>query len=181
MKRTSHRSTQVRSAVAAAALALLALSGCAGAGGGSGGTSPAATSSVVPAPATAPTASDPAAGPAKGADADLSITLTSNGTDATHRYKLVCVDGSPGQGTDHPQADAACTFLSGAGKTVLTGTPDKSAQCTQESAGPQTAIVEGTLNGTTVQRGFALTDGCKIATWKSAEALLGRGTSSGTQ
>jgi len=180
MKRTSHRSTPALSTVAAGALALLALSGCAGEGNDSGSTSPAA-SSVATAPATAPAASDPAAGPAEGADADLSITLTSNGTDATDRYKLVCVNGSPGQGTNHPQAEAACTFLSGPGKSVLTGTPDKGAQCTQESAGPQTAIVEGTLNGTAVQRGFALTDGCKIATWKSAEALLGRGTSNGTQ
>lgn len=180
MNRTSHRGPHALSAVAVTALALLALSGCAGEGDGSGSTSPPA-SSVETAPATPPAASDPAAGPAEGADADLSITLTSNGKDATDRYKLVCVNGAPGQGTEHPQAAAACTFLSGPGKSVLTGTPDKSAQCTQESAGPQTAIVEGTLNGTSVQRGFALTDGCKIDTWKSAEALLGRGTSSGTQ
>ncbi|WP_372698932.1 hypothetical protein [Arthrobacter sp. JSM 101049] len=180
MKRTRHRRTHALSAVAATALALLALSGCAGEEDGSGPTTPTA-STVESAPATGPVASAPAAGPAEGADADLSITLTSNGTDASHRYQLVCVNGSPGQGTDHPQADAACTFLSGPGKSVLTGTPEKGAQCTQESAGPQTAIVEGTLNGSSVQRGFSLTNGCKIATWKSAEALLGRGTSNGTQ
>ncbi|MDN5755365.1 MAG: serine protease inhibitor [Arthrobacter sp.] len=164
------------STMAAAALGLLLLSGCAGESPDSEPTqTTAATESSAPEPTEQP------AGPEEGTDADLSITITSNGEDVVHRYRLVCSGGVPGKGTDHPQAEEACTFLDGPGKTVLTGKAKKDADCTQESAGPQTAIVEGTLNETTVQRAFALGNGCKISAWKSAEALLGRGTASGDQ
>lgn len=180
MNNTRRRRARTRTVLATAAVAMLALAGCAGSdpGAESGApTSPAADSTS----ATSPAATDRAAGPAEGSDADLSVTITSNGTDVAHRYRLVCVNGSPVEGTEHPQAEAACTFLGGAGKSVLTTTPKKQAQCTQQIAGPQTAIIEGTLNGTSVQRAFSLTDGCKISAWKSAEALLGRGTASGAQ
>lgn len=180
MEPTTYRRARTLPLLATAALALLALTGCGGndTGIATGSAQPSETAGAT---AGAPVASDPAVGPAAGADADLAITLTSNGTDATHHYRLVCVNGSPGQGTDHPQADQACTFLSGTGKTLLTSAPKKNVQCTQQSAGPQTAIVEGKLNGTSVQRAFSLSDGCKISAWKSAEALLGRGTAEGTQ
>lgn len=165
--------------LATTALALLAVTGCSGGGSDPGSGS---TESTAPSTATvAPDATDPAAGPATGADADLAITIRSDGTDATYRYRLVCVNGAPGEGSDHPQAQEACTFLSGDGKSLLTTSPKKGLQCTQQSAGPQRAIVEGELNGTSVQRTFALNDGCKISAWKSAEALLGRGTSAGNQ
>ncbi len=166
--------------LAGAALALVALVGCAAGTTGSGDGSP-APSGATSAPATPSQVSDPAAGPATGADADLAIILTSNGTDVAERYRLVCVNGAPGQGGNHPQAKQACTFLSGEGKTLLTTSAKTEGQCTQQTAGPQTAIVEGKLNGTSVQRAFSLDNGCKISAWKSAEALLGRGTSSGAQ
>lgn len=166
--------------LATTTLALLAVTGCAGGDSDPGAGTPDSTAAST-ATTVAPDASDPAAGPAAGADADLAITIMSNGTDATDRYRLVCVDGAPGEGSDHPQAQEACTFLSGDGKSLLTTSPKKGTQCTQQSAGPQRAIVEGKLNGTSVQRAFALNDGCRISAWKSAEALLGRGTSAGNQ
>lgn len=166
--------------MATTALALAALVGCAaGTPGPEAGS--AGSSGSAGAPGTSPDITDPAAAPAEGSDADLVITLTSNGTDTTNHYRLVCVNGSPAQGSDHPQGKEACTFLSGPGKTLLTTSPKKDVQCTQQSEGPQTAIVEGKLNGTSVQRAFSLSDGCKISAWKSAEALLGRGTAAGTQ
>lgn len=172
----SRFTTRTLSGIAAASLGLLLLSGCA-----ANSPDSAPTQTTAPAPSTAPKPTEQPAGPADGTNADLSITITSNGEEVTHRYQLVCAGGVPAKGTDHPQADQACTFLDGPGKTLLTETAKKDAQCTQQSAGPQTAIVEGTLNDSAVQRAFALGNGCKISAWKSAEALLGRGTASGDQ
>lgn len=172
----SRWTTRTFSGVAAAALGLLLLSGCAA-------ESPESepTETAVSAPSAAPKPTEQPVAPAEGTNADLSITITSNGEDVAHRYRLVCVGGAPGEGSDHPQSEDACTFLDGPGKTLLTDEAQKDAECTQESAGPQTAIVEGTLNDASVQRTFALGNGCKISAWKSAEALLGRGTASGDQ
>ncbi|MGO2004015.1 hypothetical protein [Arthrobacter rhombi] len=179
MMETNHANrwtTRTVSRVATAAVGLLLLAGCAA-------ETPDAepTDSTVSSPSSAPKPTEQPAGPAEGTDADLSITITSDGEEVAHRYRLVCVGGVPGKGTDHPQAEAACTFLDGPGKIVLTEKTKKDADCTQESAGPQTAIVQGTLNEASVQRAFALGNGCKISAWKSAEALLGRGTASGDQ
>jgi hypothetical protein len=45
--------------------------------------------------------------------------------------------------------------------------------CTQLYGGPQTATIEGTLRGEPVDLSFSRVNGCEIARWDAARALLG--------
>jgi hypothetical protein len=138
--------------------------------------SPPMVSSRPPQGTTAPPSSESPAAPA---DADLAISLSPDGKTVQRTYRLVCSNGVPVQDTDHPQPADACAFLSDHGAQVLTAPRKPQGMCTQQDNGPLTAVVEGTLNGQQVQRSFSLHNGCQISAWKSAEALLGRGTSTG--
>jgi len=55
---------------------------------------------------------------------------------------------------------------------LLTTQPAKDRMCTQIYGGPQTARVTGTIDGTAVDRRFTRTNGCELADFSAAEALL---------
>ena len=111
--------------------------------------------------------------------ADLRVSLRPDGETVDAEYRLVCVDGVPADGTDHPNPEAACAFLSGTGQRVLTAVPAKNRMCTQQYGGPQVAVVEGTIDGRRVLKTFSLRDGCQISEWRASEALLGPGSAGG--
>ena len=51
---------------------------------------------------------------------------------------------------------------------------DPLSACTEIFGGPATATVEGTLRGEPVDAEFSRANGCEIARWDRAQALLGR-------
>lgn len=55
---------------------------------------------------------------------------------------------------------------------LLTTQPEKQRACTQIYGGPQTAHVTGTIDGVKVDRRFTRTNGCEIADFDRAAALL---------
>ena len=117
--------------------------------------------------------------PAPHADVDLMVALMPDGETTSSTYRLVCADGRPASGSDHPTAAEACAFLAGDGAKVLTALPPKNRVCTQQYGGPARALVTGTMDGQRVQRAFSLTDGCQISDWRAAEPLLGKGSAAG--
>jgi hypothetical protein len=141
-----------------------------------------AVSACVPTPpeepSVSPCPSSPSGSPAEGTT-DVIVEMMPNGSCVDTTYRVVCVDGAPAAGTDHPSPEEACAFLTESGEAALTALPNKNVRCTQVYGGPQVAVVTGTVDGTPVNKRFALRDGCEISAWKAAEALLGRGSSSG--
>lgn len=57
-------------------------------------------------------------------------------------------------------------------KPLLTTQPDRQRACTQIYGGPETARVTGTIDETKVDRRFSRTNGCEIADYSRAAALL---------
>ena len=55
---------------------------------------------------------------------------------------------------------------------LLTAPPDKDRVCTQIYGGPETAHVTGTIDGEKVDRRFTRTNGCELADFDAASALL---------
>ena len=55
---------------------------------------------------------------------------------------------------------------------LLTTQPAEDRVCTQIYGGPQTARVTGTIDGTKVDRRFTRTNGCELADFERAAALL---------
>ncbi len=56
----------------------------------------------------------------------------------------------------------------------LASRPITTRPCTQEYGGPQTARVRGTIGSRSIDRRFARRNGCEIADWARAGALLPR-------
>ena len=54
----------------------------------------------------------------------------------------------------------------------LLSAPDPDRVCTQIFGGPQTATVQGTVNGRLVRRAFSRKDGCELADWDRLGLLL---------
>jgi hypothetical protein len=50
--------------------------------------------------------------------------------------------------------------------------PSGTTACTQQFGGPETATVEGTINGDPVSTRFSRENGCQIARWDAAKELL---------
>ncbi|BCW04451.1 SSI family serine proteinase inhibitor [Arthrobacter sp. NtRootA1] len=176
-----------------AALALAGLAGCSGtpAPGGSSSATSAPSSSVSPSDTpskptptqvpttlgpedTTPDPSLPAVKPTPGqGNAELSITVLESADAAPQHYTLVCIDGAPAAESKHPTADAACTALKN-NPSLLSHAPIKSDQeCTQQFGGPQTAKVTGAVDGMEISASFSRTDGCQIALWDAASAIIG--------
>ena len=55
---------------------------------------------------------------------------------------------------------------------LLLNAPDPERICTQIYGGPQTATVQGTVNGRWVRRAFSRTNGCELADWGQMGPLL---------
>ena len=84
------------------------------------------------------------------------------------RWTLNC---SPTSGT-HPQRARACTVLARQGMAVFAGVP-ADAMCTEIYGGPQRVRITGTVKGHKVATRFNRINGCEIARWDRAGALLG--------
>jgi hypothetical protein len=140
-------------------------------GAPSGGLLPDEIESPGAKPVPAPPSGTPAS-PGKG-DAELSILITpSPGADPTS-YTLVCQGGVPAAESKHPDAAAACAALKD-NPALLTRAPRPTDQnCDMQYGGPQTALVTGAVDGVGVETSYKLTDGCEIAAWDAAKAVLG--------
>ncbi len=57
-------------------------------------------------------------------------------------------------------------------RRLLTTQPDEGRVCTQIYGGPQAARVRGAIDGERVDRRFTRTNGCEIADFAAASALL---------
>ena len=75
-------------------------------------------------------------------------------------------------GGDHPDPDAACDTLADLDPETFDPVPPD-AMCTMIFGGPQTAMVTGRWNGDPVDSEFSRENGCEIARWDAAVAVLG--------
>lgn len=175
------RATRTRILIALAAPALL-LAGCAtGTDGAGAGDAPSDTSTTAPADPDEPTSSDdttsggvtgtrPSGTPTlDGLPAGLTITVDVTGDGDTQTWTLTC---DP-PGGDHPDPDWACAALEAAGGVDAFEPVPRDAVCTEIYGGPQTAHVEGTVDGRPVDADFSRTNGCEIARWEALQPLLG--------
>ena len=191
-----------RTALAVAAMAgsaVVGLAACSpGTGGGTPSPGPTQSTSAVPdgtatpaptgsetpsgllpdeteSPGTKPVPAPPSGTPAasgKG-DAELSIIITPSPGAEPSSYTLVCAGGVPSAESKHPDAATACAALK-ENPALLTRAPRPADRaCTQQFGGPQTAMVSGAVDGVGVESRYKLTDGCEIAAWEGAKAVLG--------
>lgn len=95
----------------------------------------------------------------------------------------VTVDKDGKGGADAKSTDVRCDA---AGDSALCGTVGAiepktfeatpgDVACTQQYGGPETATIKGTLDGKPVDASFSRTNGCEIARWEAAKALLEAG------
>ena len=121
-------------------------------------------------PAAPQTASTPAR--ASGA-IELSIrSVTAAG--ATRTSTLTCRKGEQRAGgalVGRARAVALCAKARSIAE-LLTTQPDQQRACTEIYGGPETGRVSGTIDGTKVDRRFTRTNGCEIADFSRAAALL---------
>ncbi|MET1065831.1 MAG: SSI family serine proteinase inhibitor [Arthrobacter sp.] len=177
----------MRKQLSRAAFVLMAVAGLAACTPG-GGTSPSATAPTTAAspsasgttspdaetktPAPPPSAAPLTSGPGQG-NAELAIMVKPSENGAPANYTLVCVDGVPAAESQHPDAAAACLALK-SNAALLSPAPRPTDQaCTQQYGGPQQATVTGVVDGTPVEATFTLRDGCDIASWNAAKAVIG--------
>lgn len=178
--------------LAFAALAVLLMTSCSGTPGDGASPTPVPPSSASSAPGTvSPSPTEPApdvettvpapspaapsalpSGPGKG-NAELAISVVPDEGKPAVNYTLVCQDGAPSAESQHPSADAACAALKANASLLspLPESPDRA--CTQQYGGPQKATVSGIVDGVPVDAAFSRTDGCEIAAWDAAKAVLG--------
>ena len=116
-------------------------------------------------PGTAGAASS-AAGSSSAAN-DLVVEIDRGDGAAGERYTVSCTEAVGG---DHPDAEAACTHLTGMDDPFAPLAAD--AVCTQVYDGPRTAHVTGVWRGRPVDVRLARNDGCHIAQWDGLGPLL---------
>ncbi len=122
-------------------------------------------------PAPSPSAVPLPSGPGQG-NAELAIMIRPSETGTPSNFTLVCQDGVPAAESDHPDAAAACGALKDNPAILSPAPPAKDQLCTQQYGGPQQATVTGVVDGRSVNAVFSLTDGCAIANWNAAQAVL---------
>ena len=103
--------------------------------------------------------------------ADLTVRVDATGEGAVTTFTLTCEP----VGGDHPDAAAACAAIAAAGGAAAFEPTPADVACTEQWGGPQTATVEGTVDGATIRADFSRTNGCEISRWDALEALLGPG------
>ncbi|WP_347109534.1 SSI family serine proteinase inhibitor [Paenarthrobacter sp. S56] len=118
-----------------------------------------------------PNPSLPPATPGQG-NAELSIKFLAAADAAPQNYTLVCSSGVPAAESKHPTAAAACEALKNH-PALLSPTTPTDQNCTMQYGGPETATVTGSVDGKEVNVTFNRTDGCRIAQWDAASAILG--------
>lgn len=174
------------------ALALLLMASCTGTSGDDATPTSAPPSDAASPPGTAsPSSTEPApdaettnpapspaapsalpSGPGQG-NAELAISVVPDEGQPAVNYTLVCQGGVSAAESQHPDAAAACAALKA--NASLLSPPPKSPDraCTQQYGGPQKATVSGVVDGVPVEASFSRTDGCEIAAWDTAKAVLG--------
>lgn len=99
----------------------------------------------------------------------LTIVLDETGAGDEVTFTLTC---DP-PGGDHPDPEGACAALEAAGGVDAFAPTPADRACTEIYGGPQTATVEGTVDGTDVSATFSRVNGCEIARWDALAPLLG--------
>jgi hypothetical protein len=104
-----------------------------------------------------------AARPGGSAFAELTVTVDRDGKgpDRARARRVTCA------------AAADCPALAAVKAEELEPTPGDVA-CTELYGGPQTATVTGRLRGREIDARFSRVNGCEIARWQAATAILGR-------
>lgn len=98
----------------------------------------------------------------------ISLKVTIDlGAGLREQWTLGC---NPTAGT-HPNRAAACRALAKSGRSLFAPVPQDVA-CTMIYGGPEQATVTGTWRNTKVLAKFNRTNGCEIARWEKAKALL---------
>lgn len=97
----------------------------------------------------------------------LDIRISVEGK-AVKDYRLNC---NPSTRSRHPTAKAACALLNKVGVAIFASTP-KDAMCTMMYGGPQRALVTGSWGSKRIRATFSRENGCEIARWERAVALL---------
>jgi hypothetical protein len=153
------------------ALTAVALAGC-GSEDATTAAAPPATSAPAPSTGTS-TSSDAAsgtrlAGGPSAPSADLTIRIWPDGKDGPVKtYTLTC---DPAGGT-LPDPAGACSAIRDSATLFAGPAPDEI--CTQQYGGPQVAQVDGRmLDDIAVSASFSRTNGCELARWDAAAALL---------
>jgi hypothetical protein len=97
--------------------------------------------------------------------AELTVVVDADGRDSRppHTATVSC---------DAPEDSRVCRALATMARKTFEPTPGNVA-CTELYGGPQTATVKGTLRGERVDAKFTRVNGCEIARWQDAAALLG--------
>lgn len=162
----------MRKLLAHASLVLLAVAGLAGCTPDGTSTAPSPTDAAT-GPTPAPSSAAPLpSGPGQG-NAELVIIIKSSGTETTARYTLVCKNGAPAAESEHPNPAAACSALKN-NPAILSPAPRPTDRlCTQEYGGSQEATITGVVDGRSVEVSFSRRNGCEIASWNAAKAVLG--------
>lgn len=111
--------------------------------------------------------------PAAAGTAMLTISIKQTPESQATTYLLECTRDGVGGATTVPNAEAACQTVKRLGAAFFTAKPDPNQMCTQQYGGPQTATIEGTVDGQQVSASFSATDGCEIARWNALESILG--------
>ena len=104
------------------------------------------------------------------ADLTTQLTVVVDDGDAKQEFDVTC---DPAGGS-HPRPESACEFLelaaeSGADPFEMV---PADAVCSSIYGGPETATVEGEWRGQPVDAIFSRDNGCEIARWDNAVALL---------
>ena len=71
-----------------------------------------------------------------------------------------------------PEDSDVCAALADIKPKTFEPVPENQA-CTQQYGGPETATVNGTLNGEEIDAKFSRVNGCEIARWDAAKEVLG--------
>ena len=100
-----------------------------------------------------------------GSLAELTVVVDADGRDSQPpRTTTVSCDA--------PEDSRVCRAVATIGRKTFEPTPGNVA-CTELYGGPQTATVKGTLRGEPVDAKFTRVNGCEIARWQDAAAILG--------
>jgi hypothetical protein len=106
---------------------------------------------------------------------ELSIRYDDGAAGKPRTASLSCGDGGRPRAVGFLDGKAPASELCAAARSLralLTTPPDKGRMCTQIYGGPETAHVTGTIDGDQVDRRFTRTNGCEIADFQRAAALL---------
>lgn len=106
-------------------------------------------------------------------DTELTVTVDLGDDAAPTVYTVTCGDDAALTGDPAPaDADRICEILGRDGVRTRLQEGNRADACTMEYGGPETARVEGRLDGEPVATTVDRTDGCGIGDWAMLEGLL---------